>query len=228
MTTNAIPVITIDGPGGVGKGTLMLRLAQYLGWHTLDSGALYRVLAFATQRHGISITDEISLAKLAYDLAVEFVATPDLSDTQIFLEKQNVSTELRTETCAAQASQLAVFPSIRQALLMRQRAFRQPPGLVADGRDMGTVVFPEASCKIFLTASVEERAQRRYKQLKGKEMNVNISALIEDIRKRDERDLTRSVAPLIAATDAWIIDTTTLSIEEVIARVLQQVLISTH
>jgi cytidylate kinase len=227
MTISAVPVITIDGPSGVGKGTLMLRLARYLGWHTLDSGALYRVLALAAHRHGIAMTDDESLVKLAAHLEVQFIATADLSDTQIFLEQQDVTAEIRTETCAAQASQLATLPTIRQALLMRQRAFRQPPGLVADGRDMGTVVFPDASCKLFLTASAEERALRRYKQLKEKEMNVNMSRLIEDIKKRDERDLTRSVAPLVPAAAAWMIDTTVLSIEEVMACVLQQVLTST-
>lgn len=227
MTISAVPVITIDGPSGVGKGTLMLRLARYLGWHTLDSGALYRVLALAAHRYEIAMTDDESLVKLATHLDVQFIATADLSDTQIFLEQQDVTAEIRTETCAAQASQLATLPTIRQALLMRQRAFRQPPGLVADGRDMGTVVFPDASCKLFLTASAEERALRRYKQLKEKEMNVNMNRLIEDIKKRDERDLTRSVAPLVPAATAWMIDTTVLSIEEVMACVLQQVLTST-
>ncbi|OQW93333.1 MAG: cytidylate kinase [Beggiatoa sp. IS2] len=227
MTIPAVPVITIDGPSGVGKGTLMLRLARYLGWHTLDSGALYRVLALAAHRHEIAMIDDQSLVKLAAHLDVQFIATADLSDTQIFLEQQDVTAEIRTETCAAQASQLATLPTIRQALLMRQRSFRQPPGLVADGRDMGTVVFPDASCKLFLTASAEERALRRYKQLKEKEMNVNMNRLIEDIKKRDERDLTRSVAPLVPAAEAWMIDTTVLSIEEVMACVLQQVLTST-
>lgn len=227
MTISAVPVITIDGPSGVGKGTLMLRLARYLGWHTLDSGALYRVLALAAHRHEIAMTDDESLVKLAAHLDVQFIATADLSDTQIFLEQQDVTAEIRTETCATRASQLATLPTIRQALLMRQRAFRQPPGLVADGRDMGTVVFPDASCKLFLTASAEERALRRYKQLKEKEMNVNMNRLIEDIKKRDERDLTRSVAPLVPAAEAWMIDTTVLSIEEVMACVLQQVLTST-
>ncbi len=227
MTISVVPVITIDGPSGVGKGTLMLRLARYLGWHTLDSGALYRVLALAAYRHEVAITDDNSLVKLASHLDVQFTATADLNDTQIFLEQQDVTVEIRTETCAARASQLATLPTIRQALLMRQRAFRQLPGLVADGRDMGTVVFPDAPCKLFLTASAEERALRRYKQLKEKEMNVNMNRLIEDIKKRDERDLTRSVAPLVPAAEAWIIDTTVLSIEEVMARVLQQVLTST-
>lgn len=218
-----VPVITIDGPVGVGKGTLTLRLARFLGWHTLDSGALYRVLALAAQKHQVALDNETLLCQLAESLHVHFEALPDLSSTQVWLENQDVSCELRTETCGAWASQLAALTSVRQALLARQQAFRQSPGLVADGRDMGTVVFPDAPLKIFLTASVEARAQRRYKQLKAQEIGVNIDTLMQEIEMRDQRDMTRTIAPLIPATDANIVDTTALTIDEVLAQVLHLV-----
>lgn len=218
-----VPVITIDGPVGVGKGTLTLRLARFLGWHTLDSGALYRVLALAAQKHQVALDNEIRLCQLAESLHVHFEALPDLSSTQVWLENQDVSRELRTETCGAWASQLAALTSVRQALLARQQAFRRSPGLVADGRDMGTVVFPDAPLKIFLTASVEARAQRRYKQLKAQEISVNIDTLMREIEMRDQRDMTRTIAPLIPATDAKIVDTTALTIDEVLAQVLHLV-----
>lgn len=217
-----VPVITLDGPSGVGKGTVSLRLAQQLGWHTLDSGALYRVLALAAVRHSISLQDEVALAQLAIDLDVHFKATPALDTTQVFLETQEVSAQLRTETCGAMASQLAMLPAVRQSLLERQRAFRQLPGLVAEGRDMGTVVFNDARLKIFLTASGEERAQRRYKQLKEKGIDAKLDSLITEIAERDNRDMTRTLAPLQVATDAQVIDTTDLSIEQVVAGILQQ------
>lgn len=218
-----VPVITIDGPVGVGKGTLTLRLARFLGWHTLDSGALYRVLALAAQKHQVALDNETRLCQLAESLYVHFEALPDLSSTQVWLENQDVSRELRTETCGAWASQLAALTSVRQALLARQQAFRRSPGLVADGRDMGTVVFPDAPLKIFLTASVEARAQRRYKQLKAQEISVNIDTLMREIEMRDQRDMTRTIAPLIPATDAKIVDTTALTIDEVLAQVLHLV-----
>lgn len=218
-----VPVITIDGPVGVGKGTLTLRLARFLGWHTLDSGALYRVLALAAQKHGVALNDEQRLCQLTESLHIHFEALPDLSSTQVLLENQDVSRELRTETCGAAASQLAALPPVRQALLARQRAFRQLPGLVADGRDMGTVVFPDAPLKIFLTASVAARAQRRYKQLKAQEIGVNIDTLMQEIEMRDQRDMTRITAPLIPATDAQIVDSTELTIDEVLAQVLHLV-----
>lgn len=218
-----VPVITIDGPVGVGKGTLTLRLARFLGWHTLDSGALYRVLALAAQKHQVALDNEPRLCQLAESLHVHFEALPDLSSTQVWLENQDVSRELRTETCGAWASQLAALTSVRQALLARQQAFRRSPGLVADGRDMGTVVFPDAPLKIFLTASVEARAQRRYKQLKAQEISVNIDTLMREIEMRDQRDMTRTIAPLIPATDAKIVDTTALTIDEVLAQVLHLV-----
>jgi cytidylate kinase len=218
-----VPVITIDGPVGVGKGTLTLRLARFLGWHTLDSGALYRVLALAAQKQGVALDDEAGLCQCAATLAVQFQPLSDLSSTQVWLENQDVSRELRTETCGAWASQVAAFTPVRQALLARQRAFRQSPGLVADGRDMGTVVFPDAPLKIFLTASATARAHRRHKQLKAQEINVNIDTLIQEIEMRDQRDMTRSIAPLIPANDANIVDTTELTIDEVLAQVLHLV-----
>lgn len=218
-----VTVITIDGPVGVGKGTLTLRLAHFLGWHTLDSGAIYRVLALAAQKHGVALDDEVGLCQLSESLQLDFRPLPDLSGTQVWLESIDVSRELRTETCGAAASQLATLTPVRQALLARQRAFQQPPGLVADGRDMGTVVFPAAPLKLFLTASAEARANRRHKQLKDQAVNVNMLDLIREIEQRDQRDTTRTIAPLIPATDAFIIDTTLLDVDKVLAQVLHLV-----
>jgi len=215
-----IPVITIDGPSGVGKGTVSLRVAKHLGWHTLDSGAMYRVLALAAYQHDIALKNETALANLATDLKVHF--EPLSSGTQVILAGQDVSREIRTESCGAAASQIATLPAIRQALLIRQRAFRQTPGLVADGRDMGTVVFPEASHKVFLTASCEERANRRYKQLKEKGIDAKLADIVIEITQRDKRDRTRTIAPLTAAQDAQVIDTTGISIEKVVASILDR------
>jgi cytidylate kinase len=220
--SNAVPVIAIDGPSGVGKGTVSLRLAQQLGWHTLDSGALYRVLALAAMHHSISLQDEVALAELAIHLEVHFKATPVLDTIQVFLAAQEVSVQLRTERCGAMASQLAILPTVRQSLLERQRAFRRLPGLIAEGRDMGTIVFNDATLKIFLTASGEERARRRYKQLKEKGIDAKLDSLITEIAERDNRDMTRTLAPLQVATDAHVIDTTYLSIEQVVTCILQQ------
>ncbi|EIJ42669.1 cytidylate kinase [Beggiatoa alba B18LD] len=228
MTYQSTPVITIDGPGGSGKGTIMLRVARYLGWHTLDSGAMYRVLALAAQKHQVALDDEIGLVRVANQLDVQFTAQPDLSDTRAILEGEDVSVALRTEATGSAASKIAALVGVRQALLNRQRAFRCAPGLVADGRDMGTVVFPDAGVKIFLTASVEERAERRYKQLKGKGMNAKLADLIIEIADRDERDRNRATAPLIPAQDAQIIDTTGVSIEKVVAQILQLVSVNTE
>lgn len=212
-----VPVLTIDGPSGTGKGTLARLVKSWLGWHLLDSGVLYRLVGFAAGRAGVALDDEAALTGLAAGLDVEFV---DLADeTRVLLGGEDVTDAVRAETAGAAASRVAAFPGVRAALLDRQRAFRRPPGLVADGRDMGTVVFPDAPLKIFLTASVEERARRRYKQLIEKGMSVNLAQLLGDIAERDHRDAERPVSPLKAATDAVILDTTRLDIAAVEAQV---------
>ena len=190
------PVITIDGPSGSGKGTIAGILAKRLGWGLLDSGALYRLLAFAARNHGVDLANEALLTQLAAHLDVQFIAATDGQLQRIILEGDEVSDAIRTEDVGSGASQVAALPAVRDALLQRQRAFQEPPGLVADGRDMGTVVFPDAPLKIFLTASAEERARRRYLQLKGKVDGVSLSSLLDEIRARDERDTQRAVAPL--------------------------------
>lgn len=209
----SIPVVTVDGPSGAGKGTLASMLAEHFQWHLLDSGALYRVLAVATEHHGLSPSDEESIMPLASGLDVTFTNMD--GQRRIILEGEDVTDVIRTETVGSIASQVAALPRVREALLRRQRAFQETPGLVADGRDMGTVVFAEAPAKIFLTASAEARAERRYHQLKEKGMSVKLSRLLSDIQQRDERDTQRSVAPLVAAEDALQIDSTSMSIAEV-------------
>jgi cytidylate kinase len=215
----AVPVVTIDGPSGSGKGTIARAVARYAGWHLLDSGALYRLTALAGARAGLDPQDVQGHARLAATMDVVFGSRPDGGEL-VTLAGEDVTAELRSESTGSGASRVAAWPEVRQALLARQHAFAKPPGLVADGRDMGTVVFPTANLKIFLTASPEERALRRYKQLKDKGSDVSLPALSREIAERDSRDSTRAVAPLKPAPDAEVIDSTGLSIEQVVNRVL--------
>ena len=215
------PVLAIDGPSGAGKGTVCQLVAQELGWSLLDSGALYRILGLAAIRAGIDFDNGDSLGQLVHKLSISF--EPGSSDElQVLLAGENVTREIRTETAGDSASQVAVHPKVREALLLLQQNYAQGCGLVADGRDMGTVVFPHAPLKIFLTASAEERANRRYKQLKDKGEDVNVPRLLEEIKARDERDAARSASPLIPADDAIQIDSTAMSIEQVTQTVLAE------
>jgi len=219
VSDHSTPVITVDGPGGSGKGTLSGMLAARLGWHLLDSGALYRLLAFAAQKRGTDLADEQALVELAANLDVQFIADAEGGEQRIMLEGDDVSRSIRTETVGAGASRVAALPAVRQALLARQQAFRETPGLVADGRDMGTVVFPDAQLKIFLTASPEIRAERRYRQLLEKGETASLAGLLDEINARDERDMNRSIAPLRPAEDAVLIDSSHMSIENVLETV---------
>lgn len=210
----AAPIVTIDGPSGSGKGTVSRLLAQRTGWHLLDSGALYRVVAFAGGLEGLEPDDSGGHARLAERMNVLFVADAG-GNERILLDGREVSAALRSEGAGAGASRVAAWPAVRAALLDRQRAFARPPGLIADGRDMGTVVFPQAALKIFLTASAEERARRRYNQLKEKDSGVSLAALSLEIAERDRRDSTRAVAPLVPAAEAIVLDSTAMSAAEV-------------
>lgn len=215
-----IPVIAIDGPSGSGKGSIALMVARALGYHVLDSGALYRLLALTALEKGIAADDEPALAAAALDLPVSFEEGAPGEPARVLLAGQDVGDRIREEDVGQMASRVAAFPAVRTALLARQRAFARAPGLVADGRDMGTVVFPDAPAKIFLDASVEERARRREKQLLGQGVSANLPRLVEELRARDDRDRNRPVAPLKPAEDAVVIDSTHLSREEVFQQVM--------
>lgn len=221
-TATAAPVVTIDGPGGAGKGTVAQAVAAQLGWHFLDSGAIYRLLALSAQRAALDASQVEPVVAVARAMKIEFPATGAQAG-QVLLDGEDVSEAIRSEDCGQFASELATQGLIRHALLERQRQFRQPPGLVADGRDMGTVVFADAPMKFFLTASVEERARRRHKQLMQKGISANLADLLEELKARDARDSKRTVAPLVPAEDATIVDTTDLSADAVIEKVLKAV-----
>lgn len=216
----SVPVLTIDGPSGSGKGTVSRMVAEQLGWRLLDSGALYRAVGYAAGAEGLDLSDVDAMTRCAQTTKIRFQAAADGSDTRVLVNGHDATDELRTETAGAAASAIASIPSVRQALVDMQLGFRKAPGLVADGRDMGTVIFPDAPFKVFLTASAAERAQRRYKQLKEKGLSVTLATLQREIEARDARDASRTVAPLKPAADAVFIDTTGMGIEDVVAKVL--------
>ena len=215
---NNAPIIAIDGPSGSGKGTLCKLLADRLGYHLLDSGALYRLVALAAEHHGVSAENELAVADIAACLDVQFKAQGD--GVQVVLEAEDVSAAIRKEVCGMNASKVASLTLVRKALQERQRAFAELPGLVADGRDMGTVIFPDAPVKVFLTASAQERADRRYKQLKSKGLSASLSDILMNIQQRDELDENRAIAPLKPAEDALVIDCTHMSILDVEQKIL--------
>ena len=225
MNNTSAPVICLDGPSGVGKGTICLAVAEKLGWHILDSGSLYRITALQVERlfpdTKVDSIDVSQVGDIAKNLSVSYGQKNN--ELAIFLDGEAITQLIRSENIGNKASQIAAIPAVREALLARQRAFLTNPGLVADGRDMGTVVFPQAVLKIYLTASAEERAKRRYKQLKDKGIDVNLSNLVEELRQRDERDMNRETAPLKPASDAIIIDTTSLDIKQVTDEVMDWV-----
>ena len=219
MSVIPVPVITVDGPSGTGKGTICSHLASWLHWNFLDSGALYRILAVAAEKYHLQTNDETAIAEIAESLDVIFERPQPGQDVTVIFEGIDISQQIRTEECGNSASQIATLAKVRSALLERQRKFRQTPGLVADGRDMGTVVFVDAPLKIYLVASAEERAKRRYKQLKQKGFDVNLPRLTADIAERDTRDSQRTISPLKPADDAIVVDTTTMEISEVIKQI---------
>lgn len=221
MTTNgSVPVLTIDGPSGSGKGTIARAVADGLGWHMLDSGAIYRAVGYAAGLKDLDLSDAEAVSRCAAETRIEFRDPGDGGETRVIIDGQDATDAIRTETAGAAASAIAALPEVRKALVDKQLAFRRPPGLVADGRDMGTVIFPDAPSKVFLTASAVERAERRYKQLKAKGLAVTLTSLLHEIELRDARDASRTVAPLRPAADAVVIDTTGQPIPAVVAEVL--------
>lgn len=218
--TRAAPVLTIDGPSGSGKGTISRGVADRLGWHLLDSGAIYRAVGYAAGLADLDLSDPDAMTRCAESTRIAFRDPKDGGETRVIVNGADATDAIRTETAGAAASAIAAIPGVRSALFDKQRAFRRDPGLVADGRDMGTVIFPDARYKVFLTASAEERASRRHKQLKDKGLSVNLAALLREIEARDARDASRAVAPLKPASDALIIDTTAIAVDEVVSRVL--------
>ncbi|WP_303819274.1 (d)CMP kinase [Actinobacillus minor] len=214
-------IITVDGPSGAGKGTLCYALAQKLGFDFLDSGAIYRITALAATKKAIPLDDENALAEISQNLDVQFI--PQDGEVNVILNGENVGDQIRTAEAGQNASKVAAFPKVRQALLQRQRDFASEKGLIADGRDMGTVVFPEAQIKLFLDASAEERAKRRVKQLQSKGFNANFDEILAEIKERDFRDRNRAVSPLVPAADALLLDSTNLSIDEVIQQALDYI-----